>query len=1058
MGLKGRLRLISLVPIIFLFLLSGYFLYDSYNGYKQTEQFKKRLELTGYLNEVITQVAKERGMTSIYLGSKGKLVKESLQKQREVVDNAVNKLQNYINQNPEFKKASKAYLSNLKMLPQIRNNIDKLKIDFKNAFFDYYTDTINSSLIKEMKKIELFSIDPEITSLSSTLFQFINSKEYSGIERGFISYILARYTPMSDEELKIWDQLIGKADSFINYTVIVPETKRKIDKIIKNEDSKEIIDEVAQTRVEIQRAANDGMFETDPTLWFNLQTEKIDILLNAEKILKNDLQLKINQFSKISLYTLIASAVIWVLSIFLAIIGYLLARDLTQNIRRLEIVLKKVAESETVIEEKGDLESKINLDTTEGIGAAYQLLETALKKAESAKESAEEASKAKSMFLANMSHEIRTPLNGIVGFTELLKNTDLNEEQSEFVNIIEKSSENLLEIINAILDLSKIESNKIEIENIVFDPIAEFENAIEVYATKAAEKDIDLALFVDPNLENPLKGDPTKIKEVLINLVSNAIKFTEAGKSVSVEIKKLGNTDGKAKVYFEVRDTGIGIPAEKKSQIFEAFSQADISVTRKYGGTGLGLTISSEFVKMMGGQLDLESEVGKGTRFFFTLEFEEIPTLAESMKNRFEGLKVGFYIDKEYPKDQNRYVKEYLEYLGIKFIEYDNIHDLIENNKKYNFSLIDYDYIEESNLKNFFVRNIPVALISKISHQKKIESISKSLIKIIYEPANYTKTRQLIEYYVGEYKRAEKKAVKKIDLSKAKFKAKALVVEDNTINQKLIKKTLEDLGLEVDLANNGLEGFEKRKNENYDIIFMDIQMPIMDGVEATHEILDYEEDYSLPHIPIIALTAHALKGDKEKYLNEGMDEYTTKPIVRDEIIAILKKFLADKIVDEEEYKKTKKDIKKEEIVIGKAEKTAETEKFEETKNMPEEEMKDILIAKKTLLESKLFKKLTDSLDYHSDIVNSFDDLVRKLQNEKYKIIFIDKEIDGFSLDKINELKMSANDKTKFILFIDSHQEPEQKDSEIFDEIVKNVINKDLLRLIIEKFISKGVMS
>ena len=1033
MGIQSRLRLISLLPIVLLFIMSGYLVYDSYNNYKDSLEMKKRLELNSYLSDVITQVAKERGMTSIYLGSKGKLIKDSLKAQRKVVDKAINRLSSFLDKYPNFKKDA-LYLSQLQQLTNIRAEVDKLKIDFKQVFFDFYTDTINAILIKEMEKIERYVIDPQTSSLASKLIQFINSKEYSGIERGFISFILARYTPMSDKEMKIWSQLIGKADQFLNYTVIDTKTKKMLDRTINSEDAKEILDDLFQTRVNIQRSVNDGYYTVEPTIWFNLQTEKIDIIIKGEKILKTNLSQKVDLIAQIKLNILIASAIIWLLSIILAIVGYFLARGIFINIKRLEDVLKKVAESDVIAKENKDFESKLDLNSTKGINAAYKLLETALKKAQEAKTYAEEASKAKSMFLANMSHEIRTPLNGIVGFTELLKNTNLNNEQKEFVNIIEKSSENLLEIINSILDLSKIESNKVEIENVVFDPIHEFENAIEVYGPKAAEKDITLSLFIDPSLEKPLKGDPTKIKEVLINLVSNAIKFTESGGSVSVEIKKLGNKDEKAKLYFEVRDTGIGIPAEKKSQIFEAFSQADISVTRKYGGTGLGLTISSEFIKLMGGKLDLESEVGKGTRFFFTLELEEIPTLEESQKDKFIGLKVAYLLSDSFKKDHDKYISQYLEYLGINVILYHDIQQIISDKSKFDFAIIDYDYIQEDNLKNLYINNVIVSLIARTSFSKKLEKVAKYLLKIIYEPVNYTKTKEIIKYFTGEFKLKRDK--KEIDLTKAKFKAKVLVAEDNTINQKLIKKTLEDFGLEVDLANNGLEAFEKRKNGNYDLIFMDIQMPIMDGVEATHEILDYEEDYGVPHIPIIALTAHALKGDREKYLKEGLDEYITKPIVREEIISLLKKFLYNKIETEDKLIEENKKIPKE-----KDTQEIENKRFDS----------DILLVKKSSLESKLFKQLIDKLGYSAEVVLNFDEFYENIENKKYKIVFIDKEIDSFNIDKIKELKDKSLD-TKFILFIDPETESTEEEREVFDEIVKNVINKDLLRLIIEKFI------
>ena len=223
-----------------------------------------------------------------------------------------------------------------------------------------------------------------------------------------------------------------------------------------------------------------------------------------------------------------------------------------------------------------------------------------------------------------MSHEIRTPLNGIIGFTELLKNTDLDEEKRDYVDTIEKSSENLLTIINNILDVSKIESNKVELEDILFNPIQDFESAVEIYVAKAAEKNIDILLYIDPTLVHHLYGDITKIKEVLINLMSNAVKFTPEHGNIVVEIlREPSKSPNEAIVTFSVEDTGIGISEDKLANVFNAFSQADSTITRKYGGTGLGLTISSKYVAMMGGKLQVQSTVGKGTKFYFTLAFKE---------------------------------------------------------------------------------------------------------------------------------------------------------------------------------------------------------------------------------------------------------------------------------------------------------------------------------------------------------------------------------------------------------------------------------------------------
>jgi signal transduction histidine kinase/CheY-like chemotaxis protein len=853
---------------------------------------------------------------------------------------------------------------------------------------------------------------------------------------------------MSDKEVIIWNTLIGKADNFFAYSLRGSNIKSNIDKLIKNIDSKEIFEEISQTRVDIQKAMDSGEYPIDATLWFNLQSEKIDILINAEKILKSSLIEKIGKFLNTKLYILIGSALTWIISLILAFIGFFLAKDLAGNIRKLEIILKKVAESETIKQELGNIEEKINLNTAKGINTAYELLELALQKAEKAKESAEEASKAKSMFLANMSHEIRTPLNGIIGFTELLRNTPLNDEQKEFISIIEKSSENLLEIINSILDLSKIESKKIEIENIAFEPINEFENAVEVYGPKAAEKNIDLFFYIDPSLNKPLKGDPTKIKEVLINLISNAVKFTEAGGSISIQIRKIGTNKDKAKVYFEVEDTGIGIPPDKKSQIFEAFSQADISVTRKFGGTGLGLTISSEFVKLMGGQLSFESEVGKGSRFFFTLELEEIPTLKESLKNKYSSLKIGLLSLSN--KKQEEFLTNYLEFIGATTITF-SLEEIPKRSHEVDFTILDYEEIKEGELNNLLIRNISLALLAKISHKKRVQVFEKKLLKILYKPVNFTKIKQLIETYIQEHQALQEGEKIEIDFSKVKFRADALVAEDNQINQKLIKKTLEDLGFDVEIANNGLEALEKRKERDFDIIFMDIQMPIMDGVEATEEILEYEKEYNLPHIPIVALTAHALKGDREKYMSKGLDEYITKPINRDEIIAILKEFLHHKIapIGRERAEKRKVQQEKETKKDKTIEKKVTEEKKEITKSIPASDLepktefyKDVLICKKTPIETKLFKYLTDAIGYSNETAKDFKELLEKIEKHNYKVIIVDLDVDLFDEEKLKD----ANPPSKIILF----SEKEIKSENFYEKVVMELIDKKKLKEILEE--------
>jgi len=778
----------------------------------------------------------------------------------------------------------------------------------------------------------------------------------------------------------------------------------------------------------------------DTTAWIETNERKLRFL---DDLLVRDIDGIVavaNDYLHFYLTAMLITLAFWLLSLLLFAYSYFVIKDFDKSTQKLENLLQKVALSEDILKEHPDLAQKVNLDTIEGIERAYELLHLALRRTETAKEAAEEANKAKSMFLANMSHEIRTPLNGIMGFTELLKGSDLTPEQKEYVTIIEKSSENLLEIINNILDIAKIESNKIELESVVFEPIEEFENAIEVYATRAAEKNIDLALFVDPHLDKPLKGDPTKIKEVLINLVSNAIKFTNKGGEVAVEIRKIGSNDSKAIVQFEVRDTGIGIPKEKRDKIFEAFTQADISVTRKFGGTGLGLTISSEFVKLMGGQLQLESEEGKGTRFFFTLELEEIPVMnEESLQEKFSTIKIAYFEDPGHPKTQTRYIQEYLEYFGVIFEKSDDLQQTIEQAKKSNFALLDYDFAKEKQINKFILNKIPIALIAKITHKKRLEDFTSKVIKILTEPVNFTKLKQLLQFYVEHSQELSQKTKILAATGSVKFKAKALVAEDNMINQKLIKKTLEDFGLEVDLADNGLEALEKFKQNSYDIVFMDIQMPVKDGIEAMQEIHLYEKEMHLVPTPIIALTAHALKGDRERFMSKGFDEYITKPINRKDIEMILKAFLPDK-----------------KYIPQLEEEPEQTEQPSENLEEKEHYDFDIILLKKSPLEAKLFANVLKSLGYSVDIALDLDDFADRIRKRRYRIAFLDKESDEYNFHIIQKLCKEVPD-MKYVLLVEPSYDLAQipgMEKEFYDDIIRNIIKKDFFKTEIEKLFNK----
>jgi len=516
----------------------------------------------------------------------------------------------------------------------------------------------------------------------------------------------------------------------------------------------------------------------------------------------------------------------------------------------------------------------VELDTHEGTKTAYKFLEQLVESAKEDKQSALQANEAKSLFLANMSHEIRTPLNGIVGFTELLKTTELNDEQHEFLSIIDKSSENLLSIINNILDLSKVESNKVEVESIVFNTEEEFDSAIETYAVGAAEKNIDLNYYLDPTISKSLKGDPTKIKEVLINLMSNAIKFTSYGGTINVEIKKVKEDDGD-RIRFSVQDSGIGMTKEQQGRIFTAFSQADISVTRKYGGTGLGLTLSSQFVELMGGHLDVESVKDQGSTFSFTLPLEELPSTESDLFNAFTSLSLAKY-EQEVPSKLGNYLDSYFEYFGPKVSLFESVSELkeLKDGNACTGYWVDIDNAQQSILDSLHnINKSELIIIANVTSRDKIEKLGVIQDNVLYKPVTVKKIRDMLLRETS----TEEEAVRTV-VEGTYFDASVLVAEDNIINQKLIRHILEESGLKVEIANNGLEAFEKRRNKDFDLIFMDIQMPVMNGLEATGKIRESERaDSKQKRVKIIALTANALESDVKMYLQHDMDDVLTKP-------------------------------------------------------------------------------------------------------------------------------------------------------------------------------------
>lgn len=517
------------------------------------------------------------------------------------------------------------------------------------------------------------------------------------------------------------------------------------------------------------------------------------------------------------------------------------------------------------------------------IESSFQLLHKKIKQTRDERD-------AKSQFLSTMSHEIRTPLNGIIGFTKLLKYMGATREQEEFLLMIENSSHSLIDIVNDVLDLSKMNADKMEIENVPFDLIKTIEMTTASLVQQAEQKDIEYDVFIDPSLDRYFLGDSTKLSQILTNLIGNAIKFTDAYGKINIFVLNVEDSEEAIEIRFEVHDDGIGLTDTQKDNIFEAFSQASASTSRKYGGTGLGLTISSKMVILMGGHLEVESKEGEGATFFFTLNLHKDREAETQVTPRFPDLTVGFALPvRGIERQLDINLKAYVDYLGadLTFYYYDELFETPNTKTLPDLMIFDHHYARlPGELEMCAALECKSVLLTSGNLRARIDPEHHSFIDIVLSPVNLSKTIRILESALDNNKVKDETALSDNPLREFQG-VTALVADDNMINRKLINIILENLGVEVTLVSNGKEAFAAYQENRYDILFMDIQMPVMGGIEASKMILKYEEESDLEHIPVIALTADALPGDREKYISEGMDDYATKPLDVDALRKII---------------------------------------------------------------------------------------------------------------------------------------------------------------------------
>ena len=865
--LKAKsLYLFIVIPLGILLFLSVYLGKTMWDKYQYTTTLKTTSENIQLLQEYENAILDE-SLCKI-------LVLEKSKKISQICQNRIKKTAELLK---EFDKKD----SDLSIW---KDQISLIKTNLKDKNISNFESLLGRKDLESTAKLYLDTLEFKVSFFEEKellkLYSNISNSIYiTKLENFLVTYYVSNDILVSTSNMIFWDKIVESSYiPEIKNEKITPAIQNKLNHILKSNSVHAILSNIDDMRITILTG---NMTQSSKNIdWIELLEKKQKVLNNLKSIIQEKFDDNIAKYMSSSLLMLFVYLAIILLSLLALIYLYTKnKKDSKDNKALLTVVNRINTLSSYDINESEEMQkildsAKSKEDLFNYIDSSFQLLH------EKKKQSQDEAT-SKSEFLSTLSHEIRTPLNGIIGFSKLLRDMGATQDQEEFLALIEGSSHNLIAIVNDILDLSKINADKMVIENVSFNIIETIESTVATFIQQTDQKDIELGVFIDPFLANYFLGDATKLSQILTNLIGNAVKFTNAYGKINVFVQSMHDDEDETQIKFAVHDDGIGLSEEQRKNIFNAFSQATKDTSTQYGGTGLGLTISQQMVSLMGGTLKVTSKPNHGSSFYFTLPLKKDKTIDMKKYPDFSDVSIGIALPvKNIKRQLDTNLETYMRYLGAKF----SIHyyeDLFEGMGFIDLPdimIFDHHYARlEGELEQCLSLDCKSILLTSGTLRSRINPEKHHFNDILLRPIGLHKCIRILRN-AREKNIIEPKSSTGLTNIESFEGLSALVVDDNMINRKLIKIILEKIGLSVTLSSDGKEAFEKYQGDSFDIIFMDIQMPVMDGVEATHKILEYEKGNRLSHVPIIALTANVSTGDREHFISEGMDDYATKPL------------------------------------------------------------------------------------------------------------------------------------------------------------------------------------